>query len=228
MKRGHESKRAPKRRRRSRAVVRRPLTAGSLGRTLRQRFKYATKITLNPGISTPAGHIFSANGLYDPDISGAGHQPMGFDQLVGVFYQHYTVLSSLIKVTFFSSTSDGSIAAASGMLTVEPNSSVTLDTDIYDILERGKATSRPYNNASAGGKAVNTIVKKVDMRSFLGMDVMDEDNNAGNSSGNPSEQVYWHINAQGVDTATDSAAVYCVVELWYDAILHEPKDLVGS
>lgn len=212
--------------RRRRTYLRKPLTAGTLGKKLLQRFKYATKISIDPGTGTPAGHVFSANGLYDPDITGAGHQPMGFDQLVGVFYQHYTVLSSLIKVTFFATT--GAIAAGSGLVTVEPNSSVSLDTDIYDIIERGKATTRPYNNSSAGAKSVNTITKKCDIGKFLSQDVMQEDANAGNASGNPSEQVYWHINAQGITNSTNAEPVNMLVEIWYDAILHEPKDLVGS
>lgn len=214
------------RKRRRRTFPRKPLTAGSLGKKLLQRFKYATKITLNPGTGTPAGHVFSANGLYDPDITGVGHQPMGFDQLVGVFYQHYTVLSSLIKVTFFSS--DGAIAAGAGIVTVEPNGSTTLDTDIYDILERGKSVSRPYNNSSAGAYAVNTISMKCDLNKFLSQNVMQEDANAGTSSANPTEQVYWHINAQGITTGQDASPVYMLVEIWYDAVLHEPKDLIGS
>ena len=31
------------------------------------------------------------NGLFDPDITGFGHQPMGFDQLCPTLYQSYVV-----------------------------------------------------------------------------------------------------------------------------------------
>lgn len=222
-------RRAPRdesKKRRRRPPLRRALKAGTLGKQLRMRFKYAEKIDLVAGIGTPGGHVFSANGLDDPNISGVGHQPMGFDQLVGVFYQHYTVTHSTIKVTFFSSSSSADTGC--GFVTVEPNGSQTLDTDIYDIIERGKATTKPYNNSAAGGVSVNTITKRLDLSKFLSQDVMQEDSNMGTHGGNPAEQVYWHINTQGVDTSANPSEIRCLVEIWYDAILHEPKDLVGS
>ena len=216
-----------KQRRRKRAYLRRPLSAGTLGKKLKQRFKYVTKIRLDAGISTPSGHVFSANGLYDPDITGTGHQPMGFDQLVGVFYQHYTVLSSVIKVTAISTGASSTPSSGSGIITVEPNGSVSLDTDIYDILERGKASNAVFNCAD-GGPAVTTLTKKCSIGSFLSQNVMQEDANAGTESANPTEQVYWHINTQAVDEITNPAIVNCLVEIWYDVVLHEPKDLTGS
>lgn len=35
-------------------------------------------------------HTFSLNSMYDPDVTGIGHQPLGFDQLAN-FYQRYRV-----------------------------------------------------------------------------------------------------------------------------------------
>lgn len=38
-------------------------------------------------------YVVSCNGLYDPNVSGTGHQPLYFDQLTSI-YNHYCVLKS--------------------------------------------------------------------------------------------------------------------------------------
>lgn len=44
-----------------------------------------------PGSGLIAWKQFAMNGLFDPDITGFGHQPMGFDQLCPTLYQSYVV-----------------------------------------------------------------------------------------------------------------------------------------
>jgi len=55
-----------------------------------------TKLSYYQIISLPnttiTDSVFSLNCLYDPDISGGGHQPRGFDQWAS-FYSRYRVLS---------------------------------------------------------------------------------------------------------------------------------------
>lgn len=55
-----------------------------------------TTITLAAGAFNK--HLVSANGCYDPNITGTGNQPLYFDQLSAV-YNHYTVTSSYIEFT---------------------------------------------------------------------------------------------------------------------------------
>lgn len=51
-------------------------------------------------------YTFNANGLFDPDQTGAGHQPLGFDQLAAQ-YAKYRVLSVAYHVTFGYTTANG-------------------------------------------------------------------------------------------------------------------------
>jgi len=46
--------------------------------------------------TTPVAHNFVSNGMYDPDLTGGGHQPRGFDQLAYLF-ANYKV--NAVKVT---------------------------------------------------------------------------------------------------------------------------------
>lgn len=48
-------------------------------------------------------YTFWCNGLFDPDLTGTGTQPMYFDQL-SALYNHYTVTSSFIEVQPLGST----------------------------------------------------------------------------------------------------------------------------
>ncbi len=41
--------------------------------------------------ATPAAQVFAANSVFDPDVTGTGHQPHYFDQLAAI-YTEYTVL----------------------------------------------------------------------------------------------------------------------------------------
>lgn len=52
-----------------------------LGKYFKSHNRYVEGfIDLNPGaLGSNAPYTFSANGLYDPNITGSGHQPIGFD-----------------------------------------------------------------------------------------------------------------------------------------------------
>lgn len=66
--------------------------------------RYKTKMVYSDAydIQTSAGAIawtqFRINGLYDPDITYTGHQPMGFDQLCPTLYGRYVVTGCKVKI----------------------------------------------------------------------------------------------------------------------------------
>jgi len=48
--------------------------------------------------TTPTLRVFKANGLFDPDYTGTGHQPRGFDQMASL-YNNYKVSAVKVVVT---------------------------------------------------------------------------------------------------------------------------------
>jgi len=81
--------------------VSRTFNLGPLGfpKMLKAVHRYRENIRLTTPVSTTyIIHSFSCNGMYDPNISGVGHQPLYFDQLAAV-YNHYTVIGSKITIT---------------------------------------------------------------------------------------------------------------------------------
>ena len=75
------------------------------------RLRYVEAIGINPVITGNGFYVFRANSIFDPNYTGVGHQPMGHDEW-SQSYNHYAVLGSKIKVTFCSTDTTYTNAAA--------------------------------------------------------------------------------------------------------------------
>lgn len=193
---------------------------------LPKKFKYQTKyvetqVNLDPGVGgTTATHVFSLNSLYDPDVTGAGHQPIGFDQLMPL-YDHYTVIGARVRVT--ASNTD---PTNSQTLILSLRDNATVSNDLPQIIENGMCR---YGHLapSVGGMSSKTLSLNCSMKKFFGKNILSDDIYRGDISSNPTEQVYLHITV-GPTAAVDCAPVRCTVEIQFIAMLTEPKLLTQS
>lgn len=62
------------------------------------RLPYAELLNRTPGTATDE-YQFNLNSLFDPNRTGTGHQPLGFDQWA-TFYNRYRVLGVDVRATF--------------------------------------------------------------------------------------------------------------------------------
>lgn len=198
------------------------ITPFSICRTLR----YVETISLNIGVAgIPAVYTFTANGLYDPNITGAGHQPTGFDQHM-LMYNHYTVIGSKCRVKFF-------------------RSDLTPDIPIYVGIERNDgATSRVSSNTLANvleNKMMrNYKLLAADMSSVVNVQakwslpknyhsgqggMISEDIYRGTTAANPTELFYYHVYAVPFDAATDAEVIQAIVEIDYITVFHAPTSI---
>lgn len=67
-----------------------PYGASPVAKKLIVRLKYSDVIEWDPTTLATQTQLFNMNSAYDPDETGVGHQPYGFDQLAGLF-AHYRV-----------------------------------------------------------------------------------------------------------------------------------------
>lgn len=219
--RRYKRRRFGKRRGRSNAVIR--SAPGMLGKTFAKKFRYCDQINIDAGISTPTVHTFRVNSLFDPDLTGVGHQPIATDQLLGVFYNHATVISAKLSVTFITlGTSNPCVVG------IEVSNSATPTTTLNDIYEQGKTVYKVLTGQGAGQKC--TITRRISVKRMAGVsNLLDNQDYRCTIAANPAEVVYAHVFVASPDPGTiDPPSTSCQVRLDQFAVLTEPIPLAGS
>lgn len=102
------------------------------------------------GLGAAATYQFRLNALFDPDLTGVGHQPMGYDQLAAL-YQRYRVYGCKWKVTFVSQDTGAHLEAA-----VEARPNTSIQTNMQDILEK-PYVKKVVLGVEGSGQAVKSI-----------------------------------------------------------------------
>lgn len=186
------------------------------------KLPYYDQNSFTTGAVAAGGYVFTANGLYDPNITGTGHQPMGFDQMM-LFYEHYTVTQAKITVNFFNTDVDDSVVV--GIL-VAPDA--TIETNFSKLNENGMLTKRWINSNSGNGNNKTTLTAYANIAKINGKNsVIDDDIFRGDSAANPSEQSYFHLFAYNqINVNVVSVSFEIMIE--YTAKLTEPRKMTQS
>lgn len=185
-----------------------------------RRLRYSTNLTLTSTSGVVASYVFSANGLFDPDITSTGHQPMGFDQMM-LSYNHYTVVGAHFLGVFKNTSS----STPTICVTIQP--SPTPITDVDQIIEYGLNNRDNLEYKGVQG-SVRTLEERVSIKKIQGVnDVVDVTDLQGNAAANPVEQTYFIV--QCWDAASGVSSVVTVeVVIEFTAIFTEPRDLPKS
>lgn len=189
-------------------------------------FKFKTRYVefdgaLHPTIGTADNFVYSMNSLFDPDTTGVGHQPLGFDQLMPL-YDHYTVIGSRARVNFTNYSDSDSVIVTSFL---KDNASTSQLTN--DIIENGKCKYQILG-PSDGGKNQSTMIINCNPTKFFGSKVMSDSKYSGTITTSPADQVYLHLHTRSTNTSATPGQVQYCIEIEYIAILNEPKQLIGS
>jgi len=163
---------------------------------------------------------FSCNGMYDPNTSGGGHQPLYFDQLTAL-YNHYTVIYSEIKATFVPLLSS-TTPLAYGVLI---NDDTTTTPGNYNEMIEQAQVSGGYTTAIQTANPMASM--KWSAKKYFGGSVLANTDLQGTVTSNPTEQSYFTCFIQPLDALT-ACAVNLIVEVTYVAVWSEVKDIVNS
>ncbi len=126
--------------------------------------------TQNGVLTSGAAGVFGAeadfriNGMFDPDFTGVGHQPYGFDQLA-LIYKKYKVNGVLFDITFTDPSTDG---MSTGVMLVTPNQITPLAAmSIQRATELGgMIVTKPLNNS---GSQIAHVKQYVPGHIFMGI-----------------------------------------------------------
>lgn len=230
--------------RRSRAIRMFPATS-------KVELTYCEEVNIPNKTAGSATYNFILNGLFDPNSTGIGHQPRGFDQWMQI-YNKYTVIGARVKVEPLSrSGGDASSTTMFGFIDDDADSDGHSITDLIELNMPGTRykyveISSSTNNASLKNSKRNPVMYfKVGMKKFFGLAKKtqmlkatrhgDADTSAassvlelytGQATTNPPEKCYLKLHTEGVGGGT--SGVLARVTVKYITIFHDPKEIGSS
>jgi len=185
------------------------------------RYSTANIITVTSGVLNT--HVFSLNGLYDPDVSGTGHQPMGFDQIMP-FYEHYHVTKVRAQVIFSMAESD-----RAGSIGIKITPDTTPPGSHEDFIEEGRNAWDTIAGAASTTNGTKELKCSVNVPAVNGLsraNFLADTSYQGTIATNPSEQTYLHVGAWSTPLQGFSVRFDIVID--YEAVFTEPRNLVPS
>lgn len=180
---------------------------------------YVTPVQLSDSSLGFANYYFRAASIFDPDLSGVGHQPLGHDQLE-TMYQRYRVLSAKITVEAVNSLATSSPCT----LYVAPRTT-TVGVGPDSIQE---ATGTKYCVLSG---AENRVGK---LSVYMNIDKMEGDPGAkydkdytASFGSNPTRDVYFIVGCNNI-AGGSQVAVAANVKIEYTVRCYDRIDLLQS
>ena len=186
---------------------------------------FTKKVTLKYGaLKTQSNQLsstvrFNCNGLYDPDSTGVGHQPMGFDQYMA-FYSKYVVHGCKIEV---SANSMIPTQRAFYSLRAVPSGAGFL-TNIESIIEAPNSVYG-YIGPSEGPSGRLKLSSYMNISKYFSEPLI-ESKYEGTASQNPLQLALWDLTA--VDINGTGVEINALIEITYYCTLKEPIDLIAS
>lgn len=168
---------------------------------------------------------YRANGIFDPNYTLAGHQPLGYDQWA-TYYNHYVVNSCRFKVTFTPTTTAGTPCACSVYLGDDASTPYAGST-YYALAEANRGQQKILSYAAAKPVVIRGYYSA--KKFFNVKDIRDNLDRIGSGIGaSPAEGAIFYAGLQSMDLGSTSNVVLIKVELEYDVTFSEPKDLTQS
>lgn len=164
--------------------------------------------------------VFRANSIFDPWFTGAGHQPMGFDEWAE-FYDTYMVLGARITVTYQSKDATATGFSYVGVTLSDRPSSIA--ATLEEAMERNNVKFRLLTGISSKGAV--TVSKTFSAKRFFG--VKDMSDNRGTLGAkvdtNPEEDAYFILTNYSSVDGTDPTSIGFVATIDYIVKFTERK-----
>jgi hypothetical protein len=179
----------------------------------------AAALTFSSTTAQVGSYVFSANGCFDPNITGGALAPAGFSNLMQL-YEHYTVYRSRITVIFTNNSTTPTMVG----IALKPDTGFYSDPN--NMLELPYEQCVQLEGANVYG-ASKTINMTANLSKYFGENVLRTTSlYRGDAVSNPTEQAYFHCMAYGLKGG--SAEVFMTVKIEYSAMFTEPRELPAS
>lgn len=194
------------------------------------KLRYVEHFTLDYVASIPE-YRFRANSIFDPNLTGTGHQPMGRDQWAEL-YSRYIVIGSKATVTYVPTVAANQTPAYFGMKVMTDAAPIASTYGTVDELLEDKKTGRFVTIGGTYNTAPNPSTLQVTRRfsakkTFALTNPLDDPDIGASQSSNPAKQAYfvcWQASIAGNDPPEMNFKI-CID---YITLMREPYPIVGS
>lgn len=178
------------------------------------KLKYVQPFDIDP---VTQQHNFNLNSLFDPDRTGLGHQPYGFDQL-STLYEKYRVISASWVINGINT---GDSQRAVRIAACPHNDNFTFP-DMNLAMESPRTK---YIIQGAQGSDLKTLKGWVNMNSVVGRtkpQYMADDKYGSSFTASPSELVILTVMGSDLDNS-GSVAISCTITLEFTAEFYDVR-----
>jgi len=186
------------------------------------RLKYSDIFSFSLATITGTNQLMNLNSLFDPDRTGVGHQPYGYDQL-SALYNRYRVLKTSWKITFH--------AEATGFYIVVVPTNGTLATAITNQASYSTACEVPPAVVKAQGTGANSVIVRGsialnDLNGCTKVEYLADDRFESQVGASPTELMI--LNIGNYNPAGTSVNIDYTVEMEFFVDFHDPIILASS
>lgn len=195
-----------------------------------KKLRYHDTMALNLINTFQAQKKYSLNGLYDPDITGIGHQPLGFDQMMGL-YNKYCVLGA--KVTILGRPGSTSNSYPMNLVVEQSQLSSLSYQSASQAWEKNTCKIVTFNSSYQDvyvpqqKLGLNFSAKKT-FRARDRNQLISVDHYNGDSSSNPDQQQFMYVTYLGQGDQQTTASLYVDVTIEYIVAFHDRKNILQS
>ena len=182
------------------------------------RFNYTEKVTFSV-VSNPTLYYFRGNSGFDPNQTGTGNQPVGWDNM-NTFYTYCECYASRIMVTWI----NGTTVPMEVVLAPVASTTENIDFAVAGALPKCK---RGYIGSSATDTRVHSLTNYATVKDLLGIERGSGSDVRSTFLTNPAAQFYWATYQQATDTATAMTFVFNI-SITYFCILSGRKVIAQS
>lgn len=191
--------------------------------SVRVTLKYAEKLLMSTLTTTGAWtYVYRLNSVFDPNFTGTGHQPNGFDQW-SAFYGKYRVIGGNWKVTMANQDAQYQL----DVVAVERANDNSIDSNLYDYLQEPRSH---YACAAPRGSPAVSLGSHFSNQRLLGLkkDEFADQDYAALVTTNPAVLTWLNLFVQVSGGELSGADQSILIEIEYQVEFYEREELDAS
>lgn len=199
-----------------------PMKNQNFPRGMKVKMTYSSSFDLDDTLAGYKEHVFRLNGLHDPDVTGTGHQPLGYDQWSAI-YKAYFVYAAKFEA-WFGGDESATVPFSCGMAISQ---AATLIGSMDTIIEMPGSQWGKVGLSSAGAAPLHLTIPFTKIADVGGRKAINMEKDWGaNFYTDPVEEVLVHLAAETTDS--NNLAVDVRVRITYYCWVYDPLDLAAS